>query len=233
MEQTEERFMEFTLLHLTGKDPSHLIDLPEFKNCRLTPDCAAAFKKMSAAAAADGIDIVPVSSYRSFERQLDIWNDKYLGDRPVYDNFNRPVNVSTLTGVETVYAILYWSALPGFSRHHWGTDIDVAASNLMPENYELQLNSEEYAQGGIFARLTEWLDQNMDKYGFFRPFTDEAHVRVGTELWHISYRPDAEKFEKLITKNAIQEIIRDSHIAGKSCLNGMIDELYDDYIIHA
>jgi LAS superfamily LD-carboxypeptidase LdcB len=224
--------MKYTLLHLTGRDPSHLIDLPEFKNCRLTSDCASSFRKMHEDAQNDGLNIIPVSSFRNFERQLDIWNDKYLGDRPVYDNFNRPVNVNTLTGVETVYAILYWSALPGFSRHHWGTDIDIAASNLMPENYELKLNSEEYSPNGIFAPLTEWLDKNMQKYGFFRPFVDEAHVRVGTELWHISYRPDAEKFEKLITKDAIASIIRDSNIAGKACLINMVDELYDDYIIH-
>ncbi len=224
--------MNITIDQLMGKDESHLVTVEEFKNCRLTPNCASAFLKMCQAARADQLELIPVSSFRSFDRQLQIWNDKYLGDRPVYDNFNRPLDVNTLTGVETVYAILFWSALPGFSRHHWGTDIDVAASNLMPEGYQLQLNSLEYSPKGIFAPLTAWLDENMEKFGFFRPFVDEAHVRVGTEMWHLSYREDARSFEKLITKETISSMIEDSHIAGKSCLKNMVDELYDDYIIH-
>ncbi|MBQ8706692.1 MAG: M15 family metallopeptidase [Succinivibrionaceae bacterium] len=224
--------MTYTIEQLTGQDQSHLVPLEGFEKHLLTPETARAFSAMREDAARDGIDIAPVSCFRSFQRQLEIWNDKYLGDRPVYDNRNRPVNVGTLTGVETVYAILYWSALPGFSRHHWGTDLDVASQKLMPEGYQLQLTSDEYGPDGIFAPLTAWLDRHMEEYGFFRPFTDDAHVRVGTELWHLSHRSQAAEFERLISREVIAKVVGESQIAGKSCLKGMIDELYDDYIIH-
>ena len=223
--------MQFTVQQATGHDTSHLTVLEEYgPNCLMTPATAAAFRSMAAAAQKDGLTLMPASSHRSFERQLMIWNDKYLGDRPVLDWQGEKVDVNTLTGVETCYAILFWSALPGFSRHHWGTDIDVAAANLMPPGYQLQLTGEEYGAGGIFEPLTAWLNSHMEEFGFYRPFTDEAHVRVGTELWHISYRPDAAQFEVLITPDLIRETIKNAQIAGKSCLLGMADELYADYI---
>lgn len=225
--------MSYTLENFLGKDPSHLVEVPEFKNCMLTAETAAAFKAMHDAAVKDGLNLIPVSSYRSFDRQLTIWNEKYLGDRKVLDNHNNPVNISQLTGIEAAYAILYWSALPGFSRHHWGTDLDVAADNLMPDGYELQLVSSEYQEGGIFYPLTQWLNENMEKFGFFRPFTDNSHVRVGTELWHLSYRPEAEKFLTFVTRENIETLIRSSSIAGKYCLLNMVDELYNDYIINS
>lgn len=224
--------MKLKIENLCGQDESHLIEVPEFLNCKLTLNTANAFKKMIEAAKKDGLIIKPISSFRNFERQLTIWNEKYMGDRKVLDNHNKPLDIGRLTGVEAVYAILFWSALPGFSRHHWGTDIDVVAENLIPEGYELQLISSEYEKDGIFYPLTRWLDQHMDEFGFFRPFTDDAHVRVGTELWHLSYKADAQEFEKLITKDTIKNLISNTPIAGKVCLSNMVDELYDDYIIH-
>ncbi|MGN1357710.1 MAG: M15 family metallopeptidase [Succinivibrionaceae bacterium] len=224
---------DLTTANLSGQSETHLVDVPEFPGCRLTAGTAKAFLAMAKAAEQDGIRLTPVSSFRSFDRQLQIWNDKYMGDRDVLDNYGRKLDISRLTGVEAVYAILFWSALPGMSRHHWGTDLDVMAENLLPEDYKLKLVPGEYATDGIFAPLTSWLDEHMEEYGFFRPFTDEAHVRVGTELWHISYRPDAAKFEKLITIDTITQLLKNSPIAGKSCLLGMVDELYEDYIIHA
>ena len=73
----------------------------------------------------------------------------------------------------------------------------------------------------------------MEKFGFFRPFTDNSHVRVGTELWHLSYRPEAEKFLAFVTRENIETLIRSSSIAGKYCLLNMVDELYNDYIINS
>ena len=147
--------MDYTFDNFCGRDPSHLIEVAEFKNCRLTAPTAEAFLAMCKAAQQDGIDLAPASSFRDFDRQLTIWNEKYMGDRTVLDNHGQPVNIGQLTGIEAAYAILYWSALPGFSRHHWGTDLDVYSPALMPENYELQLVAAEYDKDGIFHPLTE------------------------------------------------------------------------------
>ena len=224
--------MTYTLDNFYGKNTSHLVEVKEFKNCMLTSETALAFKKMHDAALKDHLDLVPISSFRSFDRQLKIWNEKYLGERKVLDNHNQEINIQTLTGIEAAYAILYWSALPGFSRHHWGTDLDVIAQNLLPEGYELQLISSEYEDGGIFAPLTDWLNEHMEEFGFYRPFTDQAKVRVGSELWHISYKPEADRFLPFVTKENIENLIRNSAIAGKYCLLNLVDELYDDYIIN-
>ena len=44
--------------------------------------------------------------------------------------------------------ILRWSALPGGSRHHWGTEIDIFDPDLLPQGQSLQLEPWEYESGG-------------------------------------------------------------------------------------
>ena len=67
-------------------------------------------------------------------------------------------------------AILTWSALPGASRHHWGSDIDVIDAAALGPGARAQLVAEEFAPGGRFERLNGWLDSNMGRFGFFRPY---------------------------------------------------------------
>ena len=97
--------MSYTLENFLGKDPSHLVEVPEFKNCMLTAETAAAFKAMHDAAVKDGLNLIPVSSYRSFDRQLTIWNEKYLGDRKVVLCAVREMSTASvsaaLTGADT------------------------------------------------------------------------------------------------------------------------------------
>ena len=73
-----------------------------------------------------GFDLAPVSSFRDFERQRAIWNAKFRGERPALDRRGRAVNMNKLDDGARVETILCWSALPGASRHHWGSDVDVA-----------------------------------------------------------------------------------------------------------
>jgi len=83
----------------------------------------APFLNLRRAARADGIDLKPLSSFRDFARQLAIWNGKFSGERPMYDALGVKLNAAALTPWERIEAILLWSALPGASRHHWGTDV--------------------------------------------------------------------------------------------------------------
>ncbi|SPY94009.1 D-alanyl-D-alanine carboxypeptidase [Proteus mirabilis] len=71
---------------------------------------------------------MPASFIRSFERQLAIWNGKFEGTRPVLDAESQPIDIQTLSEGQRCEAILKWSALPGASRHHWGTEIDFLRS---------------------------------------------------------------------------------------------------------
>jgi hypothetical protein len=94
----------------------------------------------------------------------------------VLDSRAAPLDIEQLTKHELVYAILRWSALPGASRHHWGTDIDVYDENARPSGYEIELTPEEVDAGGMFAPLHEWLDQRLAAgagHGFFRPYDQD------------------------------------------------------------
>ena len=78
------------------------------------------------------------SAYRPFEKQLSIWNRKARGELALLDEFGKPME-RPQDEEELMYAILTWSALPGASRHHLGTDIDVVDGNACPEGYDVQL----------------------------------------------------------------------------------------------
>lgn len=136
-----------------------------------------AFKQMHAAAAADGINLVIVSAMRTFNHQRRIWNDKWNGRQMLEGNINA---TSIANPLERAREILRFSAMPGTSRHHWGTDID--------------LNSVEnsYFESGQGEMVYHWLQQNAARFGFCQPYTARGNNRMGgyeEEKWHWSYKP--------------------------------------------
>ncbi len=106
--------------------------------------------------------------------------------RPVLDTHSQPLDISQLSEGELCEAILHWSALPGASRHHWGTEIDVYDPLRIPTGQTLQLEPWEYEAGGYLAELNDWLTENMSTFDFYRPFT-AIDAGVAYEPWHISY----------------------------------------------
>lgn len=199
---------------LTGRARTHVRDLAEFR-CAMHVDVVAPFMRMRAAAAADGIDLVPASAFRDFERQRNIWNSKYSGERPLQDRNGRPLSVNALSSAEKIEAILWWSALPGASRHHWGTDCDVYDRAALPIGTKLRLESDEYAPGGPFAKLDAWLTQHAAEHGFFRPY---ATLRDGVspEPWHLSYAPLAERCVAALTVDVLAEALRSAAAQGST-----------------
>jgi zinc D-Ala-D-Ala carboxypeptidase len=129
------------------------------------------FQIMAEAARADGVDLVIISGYRSFFRQKSIWDRKW-------DLLNN------LSDSLKVLKILEFSSMPGISRHHWGTDIDLNSL----EN--------EYFQTGYGLKVYNWLVKNALVYGFFQPYTDKEGGRNGfeEEKWHWSYFPLADDY---------------------------------------
>ena len=71
---------------------------------------------MKDAAARDGIEIRIVSSFRDFAAQQRIWDQKYLGERPLYDAHGNAREHGKLGPDELVDAIVCWSAVPGGPR---------------------------------------------------------------------------------------------------------------------
>ena len=191
---------------LVGLDDSALC--PVTRGHFLTAATAAAFQNMSQAALTDGLNIAIASSYRSFERQTQIWNRKYRGESIVLDGEGIPIaNWAQLSPQDRIFAILRWSALPGSSRHHWGTDMDVYAPDLLPAGQKLQLTPAEYdVTNGYFAQLTTWLDQNMHAFGFFRPYvTDKGGI--APEAWHLSYYPEAKLLQEQFTLEMLHDVL--------------------------
>src|SRR5690242_1793144 len=174
-------------LELTGRTRTHIEQL-DHPRVALHRDAVAPFLALRAAAAEAGIDLTPYSAFRDFAAQVEIWNRKFRGERPLYDRDGNVRDHASLSEAQIVEAILVWSAVPGASRHHWGSEIDVFDAAAMPEGYRVNLLPEEYAAGGVFARLAGWLDDNLQRFEFFRPY-DRDRGGVYPEPWHISYRP--------------------------------------------
>jgi len=181
---------------LTGRDEGHLVAAPNGQ--RLQQPVVAAFCALQAEARAAGFELAIASGFRSYSRQLAIWNGKASGSRPVYADDGSQIAIATLSPAERLRAILRFSAIPGTSRHHWGTDLDVYDAAAVPDGYRLQLSPAEVAPGGLFDPLHRWLDARMDaggSHGFYRPYTRDRGG-VAPERWHLSYAPLAAGYER-------------------------------------
>lgn len=135
-----------------------------------------AFKKMQVAAAKDGISIGAVSSYRNFEHQKRIWERKFKSNK-----------AKGLVDSVNIKKIIEYSTIPGTSRHHWGTDIDIYQTNVkQPKNVLLPSN---FHGNGAYCKLKEWMDKNANTYGFYLVYTDNANRKgFKYEPWHYSYK---------------------------------------------
>ena len=214
---------------LLGLDESHLILVGRGPH-RLTAATAAAFNDMQVAAAYEGFNLQAASSWRSFERQLAIWNGKWRGERPLLDADNQPLDALQLDDMERLHAILRWSALPGTSRHHWGTDLDIYDPDSLPVGTRLALEPWEYEAGGWFADLGEWLGDHMTDFGFFLPYAKplDAAQGVAYEPWHISFAP--ESGEQRLDPNALALCLQQADIEGKACILSHLDEILARYV---
>ncbi len=152
------------------------------------------FKEMRAEAKKVGIDLFVLSGYRSFADQKRIWDNKFTGKTKVAGK-----DLSTEKNPRNkILAILTYSSMPGTSRHHWGTDFDIAFSknnqpdSLLNRSWETGKGKEAYT----------WLTQNASRFGFCQPYQGTPDKRnPGTftygyneEKWHWSYKPVSRNF---------------------------------------
>jgi len=215
---------------MIGQSDAHLAEI--FPGHFVHSDVVEPYLALVARAADSGVDLRLASGYRSFDRQLTIWNAKVSGQRPVCDDRGTPLDLNTLTDLDKVNAILRWSALPGASRHHWGTDVDVWDRAAVETDYCLQLVPGEYAGDGVFFRLTRWLDEMLanGESGFFRPYTvDDGGV--GVEPWHLSFRPVAADFEQLMNQRVLRETLEQADILLKKTVLDNFATIYQRYVL--
>ena len=212
---------------ISGKTEVHLAELSD--HCLLHREVISPFKSMQQAAAEQGIDLQVASGFRSYERQLAIWNAKANGQRVLLDSDGNPIDSDNLDDTAKMFAILRWSALPGCSRHHWGTDMDVWDAAAVPSDYQLQLVPEEYVQDGPFSRLTTWLDKHAESFGFIRPYAVDKGG-VAPEPWHLSYLPVAQQFEQQMDITFVRKILDNSDLALRESLADHLDGIVDNYL---
>lgn len=217
-----------TPLMLTGRSNSHLVTLSG--KHRLQFNATKAFLALQQKATKAGFKLEPASSFRDFKRQLAIWNGKFDGSRPVLDAQSQPIDIQKLSEGERCQAILKWSALPGASRHHWGTEIDIYDPFRLPAGQSLQLEPWEYEGDGYFASLSEWLTDNMSAYDFYRPFTHKESY-IAYEPWHISYWPLSYEATQAYTPDILKSVLEEENIHGKQWLLAHIDKIYANYIV--
>jgi LAS superfamily LD-carboxypeptidase LdcB len=221
-----------------GIDDSHLLDIALVApnngsdRHRLQPAVLHAFLRLQTAASCAGIDCQIISSYRSFAQQQSIWDRKWQGELPVLDAEHQPLNIALLSDEEKMHSILRWSALPGGSRHHWGTDFDVIdRQSVNAHQHGIQLVEAEYAKDGICGNLNQWLVTHAHEYRFYRPYA-QYHGGIGCEPWHYSFKPLAQDIMQALSLETITSLIKDSDIAGKDVILANIEMIFSRYILN-
>lgn len=165
--ETDSRFVKPADEHTAGAARSQYLRKETYE----------AFVRMAGAAARDGIILVIISATRNFETQKGIWERKWKQESAINDEPDR------------ARKILLYSSMPGTSRHHWGTDVDL--NNL----------NNEYFESGEGLKIYQWLTAHAHEYGFCQPYTAKDQGRTGyeEEKWHWSYTPLANDFLKRYT----------------------------------
>ena len=149
-----------------------------------------AFKKMFDAAKTDGVTLNIISSTRNFDQQKNIWEGKW-----------KRFAAETPDSQKRALRILEYSSMPGTSRHHWGTDIDLN-----------DLNNGSFQGTGKHKKAYDWLVKNAATYGFGQPYTPKGTDRpegYNEEKWHWSYLPIAKS-----NREAYLKLIKNEDING-------------------
>ena len=100
----------------------------------------------------------------------------------------------------------------------------------VPAGYKVELLPAEYAATGIFARLSAWLDANMHRFGFFKPYrTDRGGV--SPEPWHLSYAPVSMPALESLSLSMLRQVLDASAIAGKPHVLARLPEIYTRFML--
>ena len=128
------------------------------KTLRMAPRAASAWKRMRAAAARNGVQLLPLSAFRSVARQTKIIRGK-------------------LAAGEMIADILQLVAAPGCSEHHTGRALDIGS----PDEFELV---EHFAKTAEFR----WLRKHAGKFGFHLSYPRRNPHCIAYEPWHWCWR---------------------------------------------
>lgn len=214
---------------LTGRSEKELIFAPDW-NVSLHKKTLIDLTQLKEEAKKVGFEFCVASAFRSFERQQVIFNTKAKGQKPILDAEGKEILSATLNDHDKLFAILRWSALPGASRHHWGSEFDVFDQNAISKDYHLQLIPQEFSHGGPFERLNNWLEEMMQNknFPFYRPYFQDLGG-VSPEPWHLSHKLSQEYFEQY-TFEVFKKNIEISQIEFKELILDNAHQLFDRFV---
>ena len=166
----------------------------------LRKDVLEAFVRMHDAALKDGIKLTIISATRNFDNQKRIWENKWTGKTQLSDGVNAFRDIPD--PLSRARKILQYSSMPGTSRHHWGTDIDLN-----------NLNNAHFTKGDGL-KMYQWMQAHAHEYGFCQPYTaigTDRNTGYFEEKWHWSYMPIAAILTEQVKLHIKNEMISGFH----------------------
>ncbi len=209
--------VSYSILELMGKTDIALFG----KGINLRATAHDAFVEMKKAAYEDGIDLKVVSSYRNFERQAGIWERKFI----------RYTDDDNLTPMAAIDKIIEYSTIPGTSRHHWGTDIDLVDGNKTVTGDVLVPS--KFGSGGPYEDFKKWMDEHANTFDFYLVYTDDAKRKgFKFEPWHYSFAPlSVPMLTQFRKKNILTLLEQEDFIGSEHFTNGFLTNYIQDNIL--
>lgn len=133
--------------------------LPGYRRFELTPEAAAAWERMHAAALEDGIALTVLSAYRSVARQCELIERKLAAGMAAAGILNR-------------------LAPPGYSEHHTGRALDLGCNDG-------PVLCADFADTPAFA----WLTQHAGRFAYVLSYPPGNPHGYQYEPWHWCYQP--------------------------------------------
>lgn len=151
--------------------PSKYTNKTEYIQKNVLPD----LEGMILAARKDGVNLRVVSAFRSYHHQKNLWQRKW---RRTSGNDKARLQ-----------AVLRYSSPPAFSRHHWGSDVDLNSLKLT------------YWASAGGKKTQRWLQKNARKFGFCQVYSQRCKSGHREEKWHWSHVRSARPYYQVRAKN--------------------------------
>jgi D-alanyl-D-alanine carboxypeptidase len=142
-------------------------------DARIYPDLQEMFDEMRA----EGVYPVVASGYRTYERQVEIMDEK----------IQSYVEEEEYTLEEAVQEAMLWVAVPGTSEHETGLAVDINADGINSAGYQVY----------------NWLAEHAWEYGFILRYPEDKEDITATdyEPWH--YRYVGREYAQLIYESGL------------------------------
>ncbi len=148
-------------------DPGSMTVVDQAREILMQPTAARAFKAMQKAAAEDGLQLVPVSGYRTLAHQKRLFFEGAAEQR-------KTVEQRALT-----------CAPPGYSEHHTGYSLDLGDAAFHDANLKLRFKD---------TAAFRWLVKNAVRFNFELSFPRNNRQKVSYEPWHWRFVGDTKSF---------------------------------------